>query len=105
MTNCQLTFIHGQNSRIFQLASQFSEILRLALIMHEVNCKESETLYVEIGDPIFYEQLANIRKRKDLLNYLRNAIYGLAPTKFVHHPVPRLPSERRAQRRQQRQQT
>jgi len=95
-------YFHGQNSIAFQLASQFSETLRLALIIHEVNRKRGATIPVNIGDPIFYDELAGIRKRKELLQHLRNVIYNLAPTTVAHHVPARLPSERRAERRQQR---
>lgn len=88
-------YFHGQNSRIFQLASHMSVTLRLALIIHEVNRKSGKTIQVSIGDPIPYQTLAGIRKRKELLYYLRNAIYDLAPTKIVHYPPPQLPFEKK----------
>ncbi|MEZ4867605.1 MAG: lysophospholipid acyltransferase family protein [Caldilineaceae bacterium] len=88
-------YFHGQNSRIFQLASQMSETLRLALIIHEVNRKVGHTVRVTIGDPIPYERLAGIRKRKELLHHLRESIYALSPEKIKHHPPARLPSERK----------
>jgi len=93
-------YFHGQNSRIFQLASQLSDTLRLALIVHEVTRKRGDTIQVKIGDPIAYDALAGIRKRKELLHHLRNVIYGLSPTAVAHHKTPLLPSERRAARRQ-----
>lgn len=93
-------YFHGQNSRFFQFASHVSETLRLALIIHEINRKKGETIHVNIGDPIPYDELAGIRKRKELLQHLRNVIYDLAPTPVSHQRIPRLPSERRADRRQ-----
>ncbi len=93
-------YFHGQNSRVFQLASQVSETLRLALIIHEVTRKRGETIQVKIGDPIPYDDLAGIRKRKELLQHLRNVIYNLSPTTVAHQKAPQLPSERRAARRQ-----
>lgn len=88
-------YFHGQNSRIFQLASHMSLTLRLALIIHEVNRKAGKTIHASIGDPIPYQKLAGIRKRKELLHYLREAIYALAQTKIVHYPPPRLPFDRK----------
>lgn len=70
-------YFHGQNSRIFQLASQFSLTLRLSLIIHETNNKIGKTIQVSIGNPIPYESLATIKKRKELLQHLRDVIYGL----------------------------
>ncbi|HRW05762.1 MAG TPA: lysophospholipid acyltransferase family protein [Caldilineaceae bacterium] len=106
MTKATVLPIHfdGQNSRVFQLASHISETLRLALIIHEVNRQQGATIRVTIGDPIPYHQLADIRKRKELLHYLRNVIYDLAPTAVPHQQIPRLPSERRAERQQRIQQ-
>ncbi len=92
-------YFHGQNSRIFQLVSQLSETLRLALIIHEVTRKRGETIQVRIGDPMPYTELAGIRKRKALLQHLRNRIYDLSPTTVHHQQIPQLPSERRAARR------
>lgn len=93
-------YFHGQNSRVFQLASQVSETLRLALIIHEVTRKRGETIQVKIGDPIPYDALAGIRKRKELLQHLRNVIYELSPTAIAHQKTPLLPSDRRAARHQ-----
>lgn len=93
-------YFHGQNSRIFQLVSHLSETLRLALIIHEVNRKRGATIQVNIGDPIPYANLAGIRKRKDLLHHLRNVIYDLSPITVAHHKTPRLPWDRRQERRQ-----
>lgn len=95
-------YFHGQNSRIFQLASHVSETLRLALIIHEVNRKRGDTIQINIGDPIPYAELSGIRKRKALLEHLRNVIYSLSPHEIPHHVPARLPSERRALRRSQR---
>lgn len=92
-------YFHGQNSRLFQLASHMSLTLRLALIIHEVNRKAGETIRVSIGDPIPYQNLASIRKRKELLSHLRESIYGLAQTKIVHDPPPRLPFDKKKERK------
>lgn len=88
-------YFHGQNSRIFQLASHVNETLRLALIIHEVNRKMGGTVQVTIGDPIPYEKLAGIRRRKELLHHLRESIYGLSQQKIQHYPPAQLPSDRK----------
>jgi putative hemolysin len=93
-------YFHGQNSRVFQMASHLSETLRLALIIHEVIRKRGATIQVNIGDPMPYAALMGIRKRKELLQHLRNVIYDLSPSTIVHHKTPRLPWDRRAERRQ-----
>lgn len=88
-------YFHGQNSRIFQLVSHMSETLRLALIIHEVNRRMGHTLQVTIGDPIPYEKLAGIRRRKDLLHHLRESIYALSHQKIKHYPPAQLPSDKK----------
>jgi putative hemolysin len=70
-------YFHGQNSRLFQIVSQFSLTLRLSLIIHEVNKKRGETIRMIIGDPIPYQRLAPIKKRQALIDYLREVIYSL----------------------------
>ncbi|MEZ4615091.1 MAG: hypothetical protein R2867_06185 [Caldilineaceae bacterium] len=57
----------------------------MALIIHEVTRKRGDTIQINIGDPIFYEDLAGIRKRKELLQHLREAIYALSPQTIAHH--------------------
>lgn len=91
-------YFHGQNSRLFQLASHMSLTLRLALIIHEVNRKVGETIRVSIGDPIPHQTLAGIRKRKELLSYLRSSIYALDQTKIDHELLPQLPFDKREPR-------
>lgn len=71
-------YFHGQNSHLFQLVSQFSLTLRLALIIREVNKKVAETLHINIGEPIPYAQLAEIKGRQALMNHLRQVTYSLA---------------------------
>jgi putative hemolysin len=71
-------YFHGHNSKLFQIVSQFSLTLRLSLIIHEVRNKIGESLQVTIGTPIPYAKIANIKKRKELIDYLREVTYGLA---------------------------
>jgi putative hemolysin len=70
-------YFHGQNSRIFQIVSQFSLTLRLSLIIHEVKNKIGKTIRVTIGDPIPYQEIAAIKGRRNLTRYLREVIYRL----------------------------
>jgi len=70
-------YFHGQNSRLFQIISQFSLTLRLSLIIREVNKKIAQTLPVTIGEPIPYTRLAHIKSRRELTAYLRNVVYLL----------------------------
>ena len=70
-------FVHGQNSRLFQLVSQISLTLRLSLLLHEVRNKMGSTIKIEIGDPIPFEQLDPFKDRQELLDYLRTCTYNL----------------------------
>lgn len=70
-------YFHGQNSRIFQIASQFSLTLRLSLIVREVNKQIGSTIRVSIGTPIPYEEISSIKKKKELTRFLRQTTYGL----------------------------
>ena len=65
-------YFHGQNSKIFQLASHIHPNLRLALIMHEATKKMNTTIKIDIHNPISYEQLPEGMNKVDLLEYLKN---------------------------------
>lgn len=62
----------GENSRLFQLASQVSHTLRLALLIHEALNKQGDTLSVRLGDPLPYDALAGL-DRQALTARLRRA--------------------------------
>ena len=64
-------YFHGQNSRLFQWASQVHVNLRLGLLLHEARNKMGQTLPISIGDPIQWEEMASYTKRQELLSYLR----------------------------------
>lgn len=70
-------FVHGQNSRLFQVASHLSMNLRLSLLLHEVTNKMGRQIYLDIGDPIPFEQLSNIKDRQELLDHLRAVTFEL----------------------------
>lgn len=70
-------FVHGQNSRLFQLASHLSMNLRLSLLLHEVRNKRGRPIFLDIGDPIPFDQLSNIKDRQQLLDHLRHVTLDL----------------------------
>ncbi|MCC6919999.1 MAG: lysophospholipid acyltransferase family protein [Alphaproteobacteria bacterium] len=70
-------FFHGQNSRLFQIVSQFSMTLRLALIFREVHRRIGTRLPVSIGDVIPFERLAAMPDKKAVMTYLRQAVEAL----------------------------
>lgn len=71
-------FVHGQNSRIFHLASKLSTSLRLGLLLHETRNKIGKKIKVTIGDPIDFTELAGIKKRQDLLDHLKQITFSLS---------------------------
>jgi putative hemolysin len=69
-------FFEGQNSRLFQWASQLSMTLRLALLFHEVVNKVGHEVAVRIGAPLSYGQLAQFEDRRAIAEHLRGLTYA-----------------------------
>ena len=67
----------GQNSRLFQIASHMSPVLRLSLIFHEVRNRIGTVLRVAIGAPIPFDAIAAIRDRQVLADDLKARTYAL----------------------------
>ena len=72
-------FFEGQNSRLFQWASHVSIELRLALIFREVKRRVGTAMPVHIGETLPPDLLASAGKRHELMNFLRNQTYKMAP--------------------------
>jgi putative hemolysin len=72
-------FFEGQNSRLFQWASHMSIELRLALVFREVKRRIGTVMPVHIGQTIAANDLAGAGKRHDLMAFLREQTYGMAP--------------------------
>ena len=70
-------FFAGQNSRLFQVASHLSMTLRLSLLFKEVHDRIGGALQFRIGKRIPYEQLAQIKDRTKLMEFLREKTYAL----------------------------
>ncbi len=68
----------GQNSRLFQIASHISPMLRLSLIFHEVQSRIGTIMPVAIGEPRAFADLPPLRDRQLLADHLRTLTYGLA---------------------------
>lgn len=67
----------GQNSRLFQVVSQFSLTLRTGLFFNEVQNKIGATIGVSIGDLVPYTALAQLPDRQAMADYLRALTYAL----------------------------
>lgn len=76
-------FFHGQNSRLFQIASHISMTARLAFLLHEVANKIGDDFRVSIGDVLPYAAIQPMRDPHELSRYLR------ARTEWLGDPAAR----------------
>lgn len=70
-------FFEGQNSRLFQIASNVSQTLRESLLFKEIARRIGSDVPIRIGDAIPYERLEHIRDRRSLIDHLRSITYEL----------------------------
>lgn len=73
-------YFHGCNSRKFHVASHIAEPLRMALLVHEALKKFGDTIRVEIGRPIPWQELENQGSRAELTGYLYRQVQALGNT-------------------------
>ncbi len=73
-------FFHGQNSRLFQLASQISLTLRLALIFREVHRRIGSRMPLTIGKVIPYDRIAANGDKRAMMDFLRHSVLDLEGT-------------------------
>lgn len=76
-------YFHGQNSRLFQIASHISMTARLAFLVHEIANKIGGAFRVSIGDVLPYDTLQAMRDPLELSRYLR------ARTEWLGNPATR----------------
>ena len=74
-------FFEGQNSRLFQIASNISQTIRLSLLFQEVANKIGSDMGIVVGAPIPFEKLEHIKDRQALIDHLREVTYRLRPKK------------------------
>jgi len=67
-------FVHGQNSRLFQIASHYSYSLRLALVFRETRRLRGKSVQLEVGSPVSISDFQD----EELVIRLREATFGLA---------------------------
>jgi putative hemolysin len=70
-------YFYGQNSRLFQIASQISVSLRMGLFLYETINKMKRKFRVNIGEPIPYAELEANCVRTEMLGYLRSKVEAL----------------------------
>lgn len=85
-------YFHGQNSRLFQMASHISQTLRLSLLFKEVRDRIDTPVDVTVGNLIPFSDIAEISSRAELSGLLQRRTYGLADEWIK---VPRVETERR----------
>jgi len=73
-------FFHGQNSRLFQIASNLHQTLRYALLFHEVRNKIGCRIAVTIGDVVPAGRLRALGDCSAVTEFLRRATEDLGPT-------------------------
>ena len=71
-------YFHGQNSRLFHIASLIHPTLRAAMLLNEVRNKVGRGFDVSIGKLIDYDQLADFKNRSQLIHFLRETVQNLA---------------------------
>ncbi len=70
-------YFEGQNSKLFQFASNVSQTFREALLFKEVANKIGTDIGLTIGDTIPFDHLAHLKDRRLLIDHLRSITYDL----------------------------
>lgn len=70
-------YFHGQNSRLFQIASLASQTLRYSLYFKELADHIGSRIRINIGDPIAYEDLPDFSNNYELMDKLYAHTYSL----------------------------
>lgn len=68
---------HGQNSRLFQVASHIHYALRIALLFRETQRRSGTRIRVSIGEPLSAATLAGIGSREEIVAELRRSTLSL----------------------------
>lgn len=85
----------GQNSWLFQAASQVSLFLRLSMLVPEALRRVGRAMEVHAGPIIPYEEVEAITDRLELTDMLRRRIFALAPAGTPPDRVGRLRADMR----------
>lgn len=74
-------YFEGQNSKLFQFASNVSQTFREALLFKEVANKIGTDMGLTIGDTIPFDHLMHLKDRRLLIDHLRAITYELGPSR------------------------
>lgn len=64
-------YFHGQNSRLFQIASHLHYLLRVGLVFHETARRVGARFKVTVGDPVAASHLNSLADRNAVVDDLR----------------------------------
>ena len=70
-------YFEGQNSRLFQMASQLSQTLRLSLLFKEVVRRIGSEMVIRVGRPVPYAAMVGSGDKAALVEDLRQRTYAL----------------------------
>ena len=70
-------FFCGQNSRLYQIAGNIQQTLKLSLLFHEVSNKIGKTIEIRVGDLIPNARIQDIGDRQAVIDFLRETTHGL----------------------------
>ena len=68
----------GENSRLFHVASNLSESLRLSLFIREVKKQVNSTVRFTIGNPIPFHHIEHMTNRNEMTRFLRSQVECLS---------------------------
>lgn len=70
-------FFEGQNSWKFHLSSLFGEMMREAMLLHEITRRMNTSLTAHIGETLEWSTLSRFGDKIELLNFLRAEVHKL----------------------------
>jgi putative hemolysin len=70
-------YFEGQNSRLFQIASNISQTARESLLFKEIARRIGTDVPIRIGQAMPYATLERFTDRRELIEYLRRVTYEL----------------------------
>lgn len=74
-------YFEGQNGRLFHLASKISLTLRISLLIREFRKLSGSMINSTVGQMIYWDDLSRMSGRQDILSYLHQAVFSMAPVK------------------------
>lgn len=72
-------YFEGQNGRLFHLVSKISLTLRISLLIREFRKLSGSIINSTVGSMITWDELARMSGRQEILSYLYDAVFSLAP--------------------------